>query len=79
MKAGEAFERLVSFPGLQEKETLVNMINMYQANGSVEVFENPFYETRELPSHPAMRFVVVVEQPAGGKELLRSFFSFCSA
>ncbi|CAJ1354611.1 unnamed protein product, partial [Effrenium voratum] len=63
----------------EEKETLVNMINMYQANGSVEVFENPFYETRELPSHPAMRFVVVVEQPAGEKELLRSFFSFCSA
>eukprot|EP00435_Cladocopium_sp_Y103_P010558 s305_g2.t1 len=47
----------------EEKQTLLNMIDMYKVEGaSVESFENPFYAANELGCHPAMRFIVVVDQ-----------------
>ncbi|CAL1170208.1 unnamed protein product [Cladocopium goreaui] len=50
----------------EEKDTLLNMIDMYKVEcASVDAFENPFYAANELGCHPAMRFIVVVDQSCG--------------
>lgn len=46
----------------QERQTLLNMVDMYKLEGAkVEWFENPFYASEEVGLHPAMRFIVTVE------------------
>jgi len=44
-----------------ELQTLLNMVDMYKGDGStVEVLENPYYQTSERPAPPPMCHVVLV-------------------
>ena len=54
-----------SVESVEERQTLLNMIDMYKPAGAkVESFENPFYASRSdsIDPHPAMRFIVTVER-----------------
>jgi len=47
-----------------EKDTVLNMIEMYKKEGStVQVHENPYYDTHEKPFAAHMRYVILVASP----------------